>query len=144
MYTVYLWLLAAGTTLLAEIGHPGLFLSLSFSLGSLAAAGIAYYDAAFTTQLLGFIGISIGTFSFLRSAVRTYSHAHATNTHALIGATGIITERITPSIPGRVKINGEEWRAKTMDTTSLEPGSHVHVIRIDRTTAIVSPYHTHS
>lgn len=139
MHTVYLWLIGAGTTLLAEIGHPGLFLSLSFSIGALVAAGVAYNEMPFTTQLLSFIGMSISAFICLRSGIKKHTHLHATNSHALIGAQGIITERITPSTPGRVKINGEEWRAKALHAISLEPGSPVQIIRIDRATTIVSP-----
>lgn len=141
MHTVYLWLLGAGVTFLMEMGHPGLFLSLSVSIGSLCAAAVAYADFVTAYQLLFFIGTTSGSFLLLQRFVKTYSHSTATNAHALVGAHGIVTAKITPFLPGRVRINGEEWRAKTLHEISLESGSRVRIMRIDRTTVIVSPHH---
>ena len=141
MTMTYVWLLIAGGTFFAELGHPGLFLSLAISIGSLAAAWCAAWDYEIGFQLTLFIAITAVAFWFLRSSVTLQKFHHHSNAQALIGQKGIVTERITPSNPGRVRVNSEEWRAQTVTPASLEPGSSIIVVRIERTTLIVSSIH---
>ena len=56
---------------------------------------------------------------------------------ALLGKTGIVTERIGPGVPGRVKVDGEDWRGASSDATVLEPGTQVTIIQVDGTTLMV-------
>ncbi len=137
----YVWLLIAGGTFFAELGHPGLFLSLAISIGSLAAASCAAWDYEVGFQLTLFIVITSIAFWFLRSSITLQKFHHHSNAQALIGQKGIVTELITPNNSGRVRINSEEWRAHTIHNISLEPGSPIIVVRIERTTLVVSSIH---
>ena len=138
MNITYVWLLIAGFTFFAELGHPGLFVSLAICIGSVAAALVAtWFELPY--QLCTFIGVTSIAFSLLRSYIKQQKTHHTTNAHALIGKQGIVTEQITATLPGRVRINSEEWRAQTIHGIALQPGSHITVVRIERTTLIVSP-----
>jgi membrane protein implicated in regulation of membrane protease activity len=60
-----------------------------------------------------------------------------TGVDALLGKTGIVTERIGPGGAGRVKVDGEDWRGASSDATVIEPGTQVTVIQVDGTTLMV-------
>jgi membrane protein implicated in regulation of membrane protease activity len=64
-----------------------------------------------------------------------------TNTDALLGRTVLVAERITPDRPGRIKHEGEEWRAHVDSSTAapLEVGARAIVKRIDGVTTFVVP-----
>lgn len=137
-YMTYIWLLGAAVTLLMELGHPGLFLFCALSAGSLGAAGIAALTYAFSDQLIGFMVITGVTFTLLRSLVRSQKMGYTNSVHALIGAYGIVTKRITAHHAGHVRIKGEEWLARSLHDTPIDVGSSVQVVRIERTTVIVT------
>jgi membrane protein implicated in regulation of membrane protease activity len=58
------------------------------------------------------------------------------NTDALINRKAMVTERIAPHEPGRVKLDDEEWRALAVeaDTAVFEPGTEVTIESIDGVT----------
>jgi membrane protein implicated in regulation of membrane protease activity len=60
-----------------------------------------------------------------------------TGVDALLGKTGIVTERIGPGGTGRVKVEGEDWRGASSDATVIEPGTPVTIIQVDGTTLLV-------
>jgi len=141
MNMIYFWLCVSACTFFIEVGHPGLFLSLALSIGSLGAAAAAHAGLELAVQLLVCIASSVCSFWLLRTYVVQKTANHKTNIQALVGAHGLVTQRITSSMPGRVRINGEEWRAKSLHEVSLESGSRVYVVRIERATLIVSSSH---
>src|SRR6266576_2659983 len=60
-----------------------------------------------------------------------------TGVDALLGKTGIVTERIGPGGAGRVKVDGEDWRGASSDASVIEPGTQVTIIQVDGTTLMV-------
>jgi len=61
------------------------------------------------------------------------------NTDALIGRTVLVSEPIAHDRAGRVKWEGEEWRAMAEGTAPIEIGRRVRVVRIEGVTAFVTP-----
>jgi len=61
------------------------------------------------------------------------------NTDALIGRTVLVSEPIAHDRAGRVKYEGEEWRAMAESDQPLEMGRRVRVVRIEGVTAILTP-----
>jgi membrane protein implicated in regulation of membrane protease activity len=60
-----------------------------------------------------------------------------TGTAALVGAKGVVTERVD-DLSGQVKIGGEIWSARAfMEGEVIEPGKRVEVARIEGATALV-------
>ena len=57
---------------------------------------------------------------------------HATNVESIIGETALVTESIAPDVFGKVKINGEVWRAEAHK--KIEVGSKVRIISVSGVT----------
>jgi membrane protein implicated in regulation of membrane protease activity len=55
-----------------------------------------------------------------------------TNAEALIGRRAIATERIEGELhPGRVKVDGDDWKAISLDNETIEVGDAVEITAID-------------
>jgi membrane protein implicated in regulation of membrane protease activity len=65
----------------------------------------------------------------------------SSNTDVLIGKTVRVVEPIRTGHPGRVKYEGEEWRAELTQPsqTTLESGKDARIVRIDGVTVFVEP-----
>lgn len=124
MFTAGFWLacLAVGA---AVAGVVGLVPGLGFVTQGIAFAVSSVISmAGLRPKLMHLLQLGPGT--ELRTGV-----------DALLGKTGIVTERIGPGLPGRVKVEGEDWRGASSDETVIEPGTHVTVIQVDGTTLMV-------
>ena len=127
-----MWLIVALLFLLLELGHPGLFLFLSFSLGAVASAIVSYYSNSFIVQSLIFLSGTILSMVAMRRWLHsrpTKKHAH-TNVYALRGKRGIITRTIQADQSGQVKVQGETWSARSVDGDVIEQGTSVEVVRV--------------
>ena len=67
------------------------------------------------------------------------SSAVTSNTDSLIGRKGIVLARIAPHLPGRVRVNQEEWRAvlPQEESEAVEEGAEITVIGLDGVTLTV-------
>lgn len=106
---------------------------LGGAIGLLAgspAVGVA------TAGILALLYVFVGR-SRVRSKLKRPSIP--SNTDALLGRTVRVVERITAEQPGRVKYEGEEWRAQVEGPLpdAIEPGETVRVSRIDGVTMLV-------
>jgi membrane protein implicated in regulation of membrane protease activity len=61
----------------------------------------------------------------------------ATNTEALLGRRAVVVKRITSHTPGRVKLEGEQWRATASST--IDEGSEVRIQSVSGVTLTVHP-----
>lgn len=134
----FFWLSTAGLLLMIELGHPGLFYFLSFSLGAFGAAGMALAGCSFTLQL-GFLLIaSTIAWVMLRTWVkREQQHNYRSNVYALQGREGVVVVTIPKDGLGQVSIDGELWRAQTHDGAALEEAVRVRVLQVRGTRVIV-------
>jgi membrane protein implicated in regulation of membrane protease activity len=67
---------------------------------------------------------------------RMHTQPIPTNTDALIGLKGIVTQRIAPHAPGQIRVRDETWRAAlaTEANGPLENGTEVTVTAIEGVT----------
>ncbi len=136
---IYVWLTIALGTLLLEMGHPGLFLFLSFSCGALTGALASALALPIHLQLLSCVGATIIALFFLRRfATRQYHKGIHTNVYAMQGKCGVVTKQVALHEPGYVKINGEVWSARPNSDTVLKVGTHVRVVRVVGSHVIVT------
>ena len=54
----------------------------------------------------------------------------ATNVYALVGKKGTVIEPISPDQPGYVKIQGEQWLARSIAPAPLPQGCKIMVIDV--------------
>jgi len=137
-YAGYAWLIVALLLLLSEIGTPGLFYFLSFSVGACGAAVVAFLGANIYLQCLTAVVLAVLTFFVMRIYIKPHiNQKHKTNLDALMRQEAIVIEVIEPHKPGRIKIKGEEWPAVTNPGCVLHKGTVVIVIGLEGNKLIV-------
>ena len=136
-----LWFLLAIGLFVGEMFTAGFWLAC-LAVGA-AVAGIVGLipGLGFVTQGVAFAVASIVSMAGLRPRLMHLLQLGPgselrTGVDALLGKTGIVTERIGPGTTGRVKVEGEDWRGAS-DTSVLEPGTLVTIIQVDGTTLMV-------
>lgn len=127
-----IWLLIAALFVVIEIFTSG-FAVACFSVGCVFGAILAACDLSLTWQVVAF---AIGTFlSFIliRPVVMRYLDKKTNDNHIktnmdnIIGKTAVVTERIEGNGYGRVKIDGDDWKAQTADGAAAEVGEKVRI-----------------
>lgn len=112
---VFIWIIISLLCLTFEVGHPGLFFFLSFSLGSLSSALLAFYDFSSIIQMVGFFTTTLVALFFLRVYVKKIQRSlHQTNVYGLVGKRGVVTQEIAIDNPGYVKVQGQLWLARSI------------------------------
>ncbi|MCQ2303789.1 MAG: NfeD family protein [Bacteroidales bacterium] len=135
METYQIWLIAAIVLVIVEICTAG-FGSICFAIGAGFAALAAGLGAGYTWQILVFAIVSLLTFIFLRPVVIKFLDRNSkdvkTNADALIGKKALVSEDIdSVAHTGRVKVDGDEWKAITEDGSNIEKGKEVEIISRD-------------
>jgi membrane protein implicated in regulation of membrane protease activity len=130
-----LWLTAAIILVIVEICTAS-FGSICFAIGAGFSALVAGLGGGFVWQILVFAIVSLLTFIFLRPVVIRWLDSKSkevkTNVDALIGRKGIVSERIDASQHlGRVAIDGDDWKAVSLDGSFIEKGASVEIVNRD-------------
>ncbi len=138
-----LWLLAAVALLIAEMFTSGFWLAC-VAVGCAAAGLVGLLPfTGLVSQGITFVAASLLSLAGLRPALNrrflpSGALALRTGVDALLGRTGYVTERIAPGHrPGRIIVEGEDWRAIALDDSVMEPGTRVSVIQVEGTTLTV-------
>lgn len=127
-----IWLLIAALFVVIEIFTSG-FAVACFSVGCVFGAILAACELSLTWQVVAF---AIGTFLafvFIRPVVvkyldnKTNDNGVKTNMDSIIGKTAVVTEKIEENGFGRVKIDGDDWKAQTSDGSAVEVGTKVKI-----------------
>ncbi|CAL9374751.1 hypothetical protein SUDANB32_00933 [Streptomyces sp. enrichment culture] len=136
-----IWLIVAAALAVAEI------FTLTAALGMLSAAalvtaGVAAVGLPLWVQLVAYAGLASVTLLFVRPlALRHLQRPPGTRfgVDALVGKPAQALTAVSGT-GGRVRIDGEEWTARSYDETLvISPGTTVDVIEISGATAIVYP-----
>lgn len=137
-----IWFLAAIALMVSEMFTAGFWLAcLAVGAGVAGLLGLVP-GLGFVEQGIAFAAASAASMVGLRPKLMQYFQLGPgtdlrTGVDALLGKTGIVTERIGPGLPGRVKVDGEDWRGASSDAAVIEPGTQVTVIQVDGTTLMV-------
>jgi membrane-bound serine protease (ClpP class) len=83
----------------------------------------------------GLATVAFGVFEVVYWQRRMRGEKVQTGIENLLGATGVVTERLAPS--GQARVLGELWQARS--SSELPPGSRVRVIALDGLTLEVEP-----
>lgn len=136
MQTWIFWIIFALAALLIEIFTLG-FAIFCFAVGGFAAAITAYIGGEIAWQLATFSIFTTISLIFVRPLAIKYfaksreDRTSRTNADALIGRQGVVSEQICDG-RGRIKIDGDDWRATTEDLDEvIEVGTRVVVTHIE-------------
>lgn len=133
---VYLiWLIVAIALVIFEI-CSATFGAICFAIGAGFSALAAGLGAGITWQIVIFAIVSLLTFIFLRPFMLKFMDRKTkdvkTNAEALIGRKGIVSERIdAEQHTGRVAIDGDDWKAVSVDGSIIEKGVSVEIVKMD-------------
>ncbi len=138
MSSSFIWLLLVVAFLILEAISAGL-ISVWFAIGGLAAFVTSIFTNSITAQIVVFFTVSIVILLATLPLAKKYraKKASPTNAQRNIGQMGQVVVAISPQVPGRVKVDGVDWIAKS--TTSLEVGELCIVQKIESATVFVKP-----
>jgi membrane protein implicated in regulation of membrane protease activity len=101
--------------------------------------GILTHSPAVGVATAGILSLAYVLLGRKRIRARLRRPGLSSNTDALLGRTMLVSEPIAKDRAGRVKWEGEEWRAMAEGTVPLETGRSVRVVRIEGVTLFVVP-----
>ena len=131
----HIWVIIALVFVIIEIFTTG-FAVMCISFGCLFGALASALDWELKWQLLVFAVGTVLAFMTVRPLVYKFfynkKNEGKTNAEALIGRKAIVTERIEGELnPGRVKIDGDDWKAVSLDSEPIEVGTAVEVTALN-------------
>ncbi len=136
MEPYHYWLIASAFLILLELVTAG-FGVICFAIGTLVAALFAYLSFGLEYQITAFIVGSILALIFVRPFAlkwinRRQQDQVKTNADAIIGRKAVVTEDIDHAAgTGRVRIDGDEWKAVAASADVIKKGAEVTVISRD-------------
>lgn len=136
----YIWLILSIIFLFLEIGSPGLFFFIAFSIGCIFGSLSAFLEYSNQTQCLIFIIVSLLSFIILKKVFSSKNKIEdevKTNIYGLLGQKAIVIETINPPKSGYVKVKGDSFVAKSERNEIIETGKMVSIIRIEGNCLIV-------
>lgn len=141
-YAAECWL-ALGLVLgVAEMFSLDLVL-IMLATGALAGMVTALLTSSLLLQAAVAIAVSVGMLAVVRPGLarRLHHGPELTLGHGkLIGARGLVTEALSATEPGRVRLSGDVWTAQPYDESlTIEAGETVEVLEIRGATAYVHP-----
>lgn len=131
----HIWVIIALVFFIIEFFTSG-FAVACFSIGALAAAIGSACHCSLIWQIVLFAVFSFLAFVFVRPLVLKYffkkNGDKKTNVNALIGKRGKVSSDINPEKGyGRVAIDGDDWKAVSVDGGYIKEGTVVEVVSID-------------
>ena len=129
-----LWTVVAVLCLILEVA-TGTFYILCFAAGAAFSIAAAAAGLHFYVQVLAFALFSTLSIFSIRPLVVKYLHKgeenRPSNAEAIIGRRGTVTETVAVGGSGYVKIDGDEWKAVSMDGEEIGKGAAVVVVSME-------------
>ena len=131
----HIWVFVALIFVIVEIFTSG-FAVMCISFGCLFGAAASALNWGVKWQLLAFAIGTVLAFMTVRPLVYKFfykkSHEVKTNADALVGRRAVATERIEGELhPGRVKVDGDDWKAVSLGAEPIEVGDAVEITAIN-------------
>ena len=137
-----IWVIISILCLILELSSGDFFL-LCFAIGAAIAAIFAGCGASLTWQIILFAVVSALSLLLVRPALIKKLHkphrVRLSNAEAMVGQEGRVSERIEANGFGRVAIDGDDWKARSVDDSAIEKDQRVRVVKMDSIIAIVEP-----
>lgn len=136
------WILVGLICLILEL-TSGDFFIMCFSIGAFITAIASAFGPNFTVQIIVFAVASLLCLIFVRPLALKYFHRKGddrlSNADAMIGRKGVVTDAIPASGYGRVKIDGDSWKACGENDQPITKDTHVEVVSMASTIITVRP-----
>lgn len=131
----HIWVIAALILVIVEIFTQG-FAVFCLALGAVAAAVASACQAGLEGQLIWFSAVTLVSFVFVRplllKAFRKGNGGRESGIQALKGREAVVSERISATDnSGRVAVDGDDWKAVSVDGTVIDKGEKVTILDVD-------------
>lgn len=130
----HIWIIVALIFFIMEIFTPG-FAVACLSIGAIGSSVASTCGLELKFQILVFAVVTLLAFVLVRPVVLKLFHNKSkevlTNVDALVGKHAIVSEDIKPVVGGRVKVDGDDWKAITADGSPVEAGAVVRILKVD-------------
>ena len=126
------WIIAGLILAALEMVVPG-FVIIWFGIAGVLTGILAIFIHNQYVQFSIFIVLS-GTMVFLSQRIArriTHPEPEPVGANRMSGAVGLVVQHVTPPEFGRVKVNGDEWRAQA--DTPIAAGTKVRVLNVEGT-----------
>lgn len=127
------WAAIAVICLVLELSSGDFYITC-FAIGAVAAAVVAPF-ADFYVQLAVWCVVAGASVFWLRPAILRHLHkgedARVSGADALIGRTGRVSQAIEMDGYGRVAIDGDDWKAQSLDGKPIAKGEKVKVVNME-------------
>lgn len=128
------WAVVAMLCLIMELSS-GDFYVTCFGVGAAVALVVSLAGVPLWAQVVVFAVFSVLSIFFLRPHLvalleRSASH-RVSNADAIIGRVGEVSETIMAGRYGRVKLDGDDWKAQADCTADLSVGTKVRIVGRD-------------
>ncbi len=123
-----------------EVFTAGFFAG-SVGVGFLFSAVVAFFGGSYEWQIAFFaFGVALSFFT-IKPIMKKVMHKDSnvkTNCDALVGQKAKVIEEINPLAgTGRVKVDGDDWKAKSLDDSVIELGTLVEITKLESIVVIV-------
>ncbi|MHB9155928.1 MAG: NfeD family protein, partial [Endomicrobiales bacterium] len=128
-----LWIISSVALFIVEILTPGAFFFACLGVGALFAGIAQALELPYGLPYMVFVVVSVVSIYTVRPIAKRFfkQNDKRSNVDALMGQKAWVTEAISPTHLGMVKIEGELWRAEAGET--IEPGNWVEVVAVKGT-----------
>lgn len=125
------WAVAAMVCLIMEMSSGDLYITC-FGIGALVAMVASMLSLPLWAQVIVFAVFSVLSIYFLRprlvALMRNGKHERLSNADAIIGRVGEVSETIKAGGYGRVKLDGDDWKAQAETANDIPRGSKVRIV----------------
>jgi membrane protein implicated in regulation of membrane protease activity len=141
MGEAFWWVVIAALFLAAEFGHRA-FYAMFVAMGAVVAAVLAVAGVSVVVQIPAFVGAAVLGLFLIRPALvraaKTGQYGLISGIKAHVGKEAILTETAGgPSHPGRIKLDGELWKAVSHDGSVIPAGTTVMILELQGTTFVI-------
>lgn len=132
-----IWLIVSVLAFVIESATVSL-VTIWFGISGIITTVFSVFVPSFVAQMTFFIILSAVLIFFTRPAAVKYLKIQQTNSMSLIGEIAVVTEDIDNiKETGQVKINGNVWRARSLNDEAIKEGEKVIIKELKGVTLFV-------
>lgn len=135
-----LWAAVAVVCLILELSSGDFFI-VCFSIGAVGGLLASLTGLGIVGQTLVFAVCTLLSIFLVRPVALRYLHRgednRVSNADALLGRRGTVVETVKANGYGRVKVDGDVWRAVTTDAQDIAAGERVSIVGRESTIVTV-------
>lgn len=126
-----LWAVLAMVCLVLEMSSGDFYITC-FGVGALCALVASLFSLPFWAQVIVFAVFSVLSIYCVRphlvKMLDAKGEQRKSNADAIIGRVGVVSETIKAGFYGRMKLDGDDWKAESDSTDDLPVGTKVRII----------------